>query len=206
MGLFSGSPVDVDALEQQLQQKMAAAQAEAARAKAIQDAKDAQQAALNKTASDYQKNKGSIINDQESVAGSQARQGLASQMAGIKSNMNSRGMLYSGANQGAQSNARAQFASNLASTNAGINQNVNQVGEQLNNQAINAGMQSAGAAQQQAGTQYGLAQNEFGNQNAGAAAAGNAIGGLIGNALSPSTPSTSAGAMLSPKNGNRVVP
>lgn len=101
-----------------------------------------------KRAKDYRNNIEGVKEQQYQQAAEGSRQDLAGKLAGIKSNMNQRGLLYSGLNQQAQIGAGAEGAAELSAKRAQINDAAENQAQGLENQALGTGFAVQGAQQQ----------------------------------------------------------
>ncbi len=143
---------------------------------AVKQQRDDLRAKMTGQAADYRKN---IKNTQESQFGQVAdtsKRGLAQKMAGIDSSANSRGLLYSGLNQGAHAAAAAQNAGQLSNARTEINTNTENTANDMENRARNMGLDDVNQASKEWDNTYNQAMN---NRAQGAAAMG-AIGGAVG--------------------------
>lgn len=91
-------------------------------------------------ANDFNYNLSNYKEAQGTQAADNARRTLASDLSGVKSNANRRGLLYSGLNQSAQAGTRAKSAAALGQKQADINTSADQQNAALQNRAIQSGL------------------------------------------------------------------
>lgn len=89
-----------------------------------------------KQATDYRTNMKSMKDEQYNQAAEGSRQDLASRLAGVTSNMNNRGLLFSGLNQKARADTTQGVASDLAQTRANLNNRIDDQANALDSQAL----------------------------------------------------------------------
>jgi hypothetical protein len=94
----------------------------------------------NKMAEQYRQEMPGIRKQKYNLAEDQARQDLASQMAGINAQMNRRGLLYSGKKMGATEQAGVDTAGQLAQQRAMINQQTQDQSNQMASQGAQSGL------------------------------------------------------------------
>lgn len=141
------------------------------RYQSLQDSQDA-------LANNYSKNAATESNDQFAGTAENTRRQLASNIHGIRSSANSRGLLYSGGRIGAESAARVGAANSLDSARAGINQGIYNNETQLNQAPITTGLGMAGLNTGQATANAG-----YNATNMGAALQNQQLNNQIGGAL-----------------------
>jgi len=107
----------------------------------------------------------------------QARNNLVGQMADIRSNASSRGLLYGGLRQGAEDQAKAATAGELGAKRLAINQAVEGQANDFDANALNRMLEQYNAAQQYNQQQYGLGLQRQGLENQQRAGL---FGGLMG--------------------------
>ncbi len=143
---------------------------------AVKKQRDDLRTKMTGQAADYRKN---IKNTQESQFGQVAdtsKRGLAQKMAGIDSSANSRGLLYSGLNQGAHAAATAQHAGQLSDARSNINTQTESTANDMENRARNMGLDDVNQASKEWDNTY----NQALNNKAQSAAAMGAVGGALG--------------------------
>lgn len=128
-------------------------------------------------AADFRKNipsmEQSMSNDVRQTANNQ----LGQTMKSINNNTNSRGLLYSGINQGMKGGARAQTASNVGQATSGINAGLENAANTLDAQAVETGV---GIQQTQQSIQNQIYSQAMTQMNANNSMFGSALGtGLI---------------------------
>lgn len=92
-------------------------------------------------AKDFRSNIGNYENQLYSGAQSQTYGSIANNRSNIRSNANSRGLLYSGMRQGAEAGAEARGQAGLAAERSNINSQIEGYGNQLDTQATSMGLQ-----------------------------------------------------------------
>lgn len=109
---------------------------------------------------------------------------LQGQTSGINRNMNQRGLLYSGLNQGAQAGAGSAYASALAKRRSQINEQSDSIADQMDQRSIDAGFQEqqlrAAAAKAAYEQQVQNKQNEDKSRGSLFGALGSLGGSLFG--------------------------
>lgn len=110
-------------------------------------------------------------------AANQARSNLAGSLANIRSNANSRGLLYGGIHEGADQQATAQAAGGLAQTRMGINAGLEGQNDQMQQALLQSQLEryrgDVSANEKNYGlamSRYGLDQQNRGNMMGGAGA------------------------------------
>lgn len=98
-------------------------------------------------ANDYANNLDATRNSEYGVAEDSSRRQLAKDLAGDRTNANSRGMLYGSYEQGQEANSTGRNASALASAKTNINTDTQNTLNSLQNQALGSGMASNQADQ-----------------------------------------------------------
>ncbi len=91
-----------------------------------------------KTAQDFAANAGDMAQQQGNMATQSSNAQLDKANKKTNQNMNSRGLLYSGINQGAKAGNAGAAASKLAGTQADINSNINDQVQKNNQTATNS--------------------------------------------------------------------
>lgn len=134
-----------------------------------------------KEAKDFHKQLPGLEREQQNQAEQTSRRDLAGQLSGIKSNANSRGLLYSGLRAGAESSAAGQAASQLAAQKAAINSRLEGTAKALDQAALGGQMGYQGLMSQQQDIQQA---NELAQKQARSSALGGlfSAGGSIGGA------------------------
>ena len=94
-------------------------------------------------AKDYRANMANEKDSQAKIAQDETRRNLATRMAGINTEANHRGLLYSGLKQGAQYGAQGDAAADLASKTSKINEGVENRAQALDSQALTGAYQGA---------------------------------------------------------------
>ena len=94
-------------------------------------------------AKDYRANMANEKDSQAKIAQDETRRNLATRMAGINTEANHRGLLYSGLKQGAQYGAQGDAAADLASKTSKINAGVETRAQSLDSQALTGAYQGA---------------------------------------------------------------
>ena len=90
------------------------------------------------TAQSFAAGAGDMEQQEGNLATEASNSNLASANKATNASMNSRGMLYSGLNQGAKAANAGNAAANLANTQSNINTNVNNQVQQNNQTALNS--------------------------------------------------------------------
>lgn len=93
---------------------------------------------LHDQANQFRQNLGAYTAPQIEAAGENARMNLANDLAGVKSDANARGLLFSGVNAGNQAEAKSTESGKLAGNIQGINQRANATADQLDQSVNNA--------------------------------------------------------------------
>jgi len=96
----------------------------------------------------------SMQQEQEVGIKQNTRSELARELAGIRGNMSSRGLLYSGLRRGAEADQSAQAASQAAAQRANVNQTLLGQAEGLDQNAIQSGLALQQSRQAQADAEY----------------------------------------------------
>lgn len=138
----------------------------------------------------------------QSQAESEAKRGLAENLAGVKQGASRRGLLYSGIRQGAEGALRAQSAGQLAQQKADINTSIQNQIDQMRSGAAGAGFQAYQGAVQQAQNDYNMAMQKYKQKQGQLSAIGGALGMGAGLALSAGNP---AGAMVGQSVGSQLL-
>jgi len=112
-------------------------------------------------------------------AANQSRNQLAGQLADIRQNAASRGLLYGGLREGAEQGARAGAAGDLAAKRFAINQAVEGQANDFDSNALNRLMEQYRAEQEANQQQYGMNLQRRGLEQA---QQGQLFGGLLGTA------------------------
>ncbi len=139
-------------------------------------ARDELRSKMTSQANDYRKN---LKGTQESQFGQVAdvsKRGLAQKMSGIDSSANSRGLLYSGLNQGAHAAAQAQNAGELSNARTDINTQTENTANDMENKARNMGIDDVNQASAEWDNTYNQAMS---NRQQGAQALGQ-VGSALG--------------------------
>lgn len=136
--------------------------------------------ASQKQAQDFRANIGGYKDNQFNQASNESRKDLSSRLSDIKSQSNSRGLLYSGLRQAGEAGAGAQASAGLAGQRAQINQGAEQQAQGLENSAIKNGLAYQQA--QQAAADYNAQQQQKANDanKKGLMSMTGALGGIIG--------------------------
>lgn len=111
---------------------------------------------------------------------SESRLNLANRLGGVNRNMASRGLMYSGLNQGAQAQERASAAGDLAGNIAQSNAGLENQAQGLENTAVQGGLQQAGLAQGRADLDMAQALEQRRMQQQAQSGLFGAVGGLLG--------------------------
>lgn len=131
---------------------------------------------------DFGNNLPAYEEQQQRLAADSSRQQLAQQLAGVKANSNSRGMLYGSYNQGRQAQTTAQNAAALQTAKANINTQAQNTLNQMQGQALGEGVavQQSQQYANQTAYQQALAQQLANNQLFGTLLGGAGMGaGLL---------------------------
>lgn len=116
-------------------------------------------------------------------ASRQEQQNLARNISGIKQGYNSRGMLYSGMQQGAQLGAQAQSGSRLANAKTAINKELSDQVQSMNDLQIQSGLSVQAAQKGVSDNVFAQALYNMQNQLQTGGAIGGAIGKIAGGYL-----------------------
>lgn len=133
-----------------------------------------------KQATDFRSNLGNYKEQQGTAAADNARRQLATELSGVKSRSNARGLLYSGLREGSEAQTRAKIGSGLNQRQAEMGQSADEQANALENRAIQSGLGVQNLAQQREDqiAKRKLAAEQQKNQGFGQFAGG--IGGVLG--------------------------
>lgn len=138
---------------------------------------------LQKEADDFRKNKFTLRDKMvNELAEGQLRQ-MQSDIGGIRSGLNARGMLYGGMRQGAEAGRRAQAGANIAAGTQTINRQLAEQQRNLDRAAVGAGLNFMNIQSNIEDSVMNQAINNMQNRMTTMTGVGSAAGGLIGSAI-----------------------
>jgi hypothetical protein len=131
-------------------------------------------------AKDFRGNLGNYKEQQSNAAGDVSRRQLASDIAGVQTRANSRGLLYSGLRQGSEIGAASRAGSDLAKKRMQINQEAESQADDYDSQALQSGVGLQQLEQQRLDRDYEYAIEKKKEKSIWGDGSGKLVGGLLG--------------------------